>query len=40
MALWIVYGVAIGSFPVILANSVTLLLVLPLLIFKARFSVS
>lgn len=36
VALWIVYGVAIGSLPVILANSVTLLLVLPLLIFKAR----
>lgn len=36
VALWIVYGVAIGSWPVILANSVTLLLVVPLLVFKLR----
>jgi len=34
VALWIVYGVATESLPVILANSVTLALVLPLLGFK------
>ena len=34
VALWIVYGVAIDSLPVILANTVTLALVLPLLAFK------
>ncbi len=36
VALWIAYGWAIGSLPVILANSVTLALVLPLLVFKLR----
>jgi MtN3 and saliva related transmembrane protein len=31
---WIIYGVAIGSWPVIVANCVTLLLVLSILIMK------
>jgi MtN3 and saliva related transmembrane protein len=34
VALWIVYGLKLGSLPVILANSVTLVLVLVLLGFK------
>lgn len=34
VALWIVYGVAIGSLPVILANVVTLMLCVALLAFK------
>jgi MtN3 and saliva related transmembrane protein len=34
VALWIVYGIAIGSTPVILANAVTLTLCLALLVFK------
>ena len=36
VALWIVYGVAIDSGPVILANAVTLLLCLTLIAFKRR----
>jgi MtN3 and saliva related transmembrane protein len=34
VALWIVYGIAIGSTPVILANAVTLTLCLALMVFK------
>jgi MtN3 and saliva related transmembrane protein len=34
VALWIVYGLKLGSLPIILANSVTLLLVVVLLGFK------
>ncbi len=37
VALWIVYGFIIGSLPVILANSVTLVLALAILIMKLRF---
>ena len=36
VALWIVYGVAIGSLPVIMANVVTLVLALLLLAFKIK----
>jgi MtN3 and saliva related transmembrane protein len=36
VALWIVYGVAIGSLPVIMSNVVTLTLALLLLVFKLR----
>jgi MtN3 and saliva related transmembrane protein len=36
VALWIVYGVAIGSLPVIMANVVTLVLALLLLAVKTR----
>jgi MtN3 and saliva related transmembrane protein len=35
--LWIVYGLAIGSLPVILANSVTLLFILGIVALKLRF---
>ena len=37
VALWIVYGFIIGSVPVILANSVTFVLALAILILKLRF---
>ena len=37
VALWIVYGVAIGSAPVIAANIVTWLLTVVLLLFKWRY---
>jgi MtN3 and saliva related transmembrane protein len=36
VALWIVYGVAIASLPVIMSNVVTLTLALLLLVFKLR----
>lgn len=38
VALWIVYGVAINSAPIIGANSVTLALALMLLLFKRLYS--
>ena len=37
VALWIVYGVIIGSLPVILANVVTLVLALTILVLKLHF---
>jgi MtN3 and saliva related transmembrane protein len=37
VALWIVYGVMVRSAPVVVANSVTLLLALAVLGMKARF---
>ena len=37
VALWIVYGVIIGSLPVILANVVTLVLALAILVLKLHF---
>ena len=35
--LWIVYGFSIGSVPVVLANSITLVLSLAIVVFKIRF---
>jgi MtN3 and saliva related transmembrane protein len=35
--LWIFYGLHIGSFPVLISNIATVLLVLLILIFKIRF---
>ena len=35
--LWLLYGLAIGSLPVILANAVTLLLSLAVLVLKLRY---
>ena len=35
--LWIVYGISIGSLPVVLANSITLVLSLAIVFFKIRF---
>jgi MtN3 and saliva related transmembrane protein len=37
VALWIVYGVMVRSAPVVVANSVTLVLALAVLAMKARF---
>lgn len=37
VALWLVYGIYIDSLPVILANSITLVLALAVLILKIRF---
>ncbi|MDP1682003.1 MAG: SemiSWEET transporter [Burkholderiales bacterium] len=37
VALWIVYGLIIGSLPVILANVVTLVLALTILVLKLHF---
>jgi MtN3 and saliva related transmembrane protein len=36
VALWIVYGIAIGSLPIIAANAVTLFLAATILILKLR----
>jgi MtN3 and saliva related transmembrane protein len=40
VALWIIYGVGIGSPPVVVANSVTLVLMLALLALKLRYGSS
>ena len=37
VALWLIYGIAIQSVPVIAANSVTLLLAVSILILKVRY---
>lgn len=37
VALWLVYGFAIGSIPVIAANTITLLLALSILALKIRY---
>ncbi|MHB8453500.1 MAG: SemiSWEET transporter [Acidiferrobacterales bacterium] len=35
--LWIVYGIGIGSAPVIIANTITFILAVTVLVFKIRF---
>jgi uncharacterized protein with PQ loop repeat len=37
VALWLVYGIAIDSIPVIAANAITLILALSILVLKIRF---
>jgi MtN3 and saliva related transmembrane protein len=37
VALWLVYGLLIGAWPVILANVVTLVLALAILLLKVRY---
>ncbi|WP_455209682.1 SemiSWEET transporter [Kaarinaea lacus] len=37
VALWLVYGIAIGSLPVIAANAITLLLAISILVLKIRY---
>jgi MtN3 and saliva related transmembrane protein len=37
VALWLVYGILLGSWPIIIANSITLLLAGTVLILKLRF---
>lgn len=38
VALWLVYGIAIGSVPVIAANAITLMLALSILVLKIRYT--
>jgi MtN3 and saliva related transmembrane protein len=35
--LWLLYGIRIGAMPIILANGVTLVLALTILVFKLRY---
>ncbi|MDA8421511.1 MAG: SemiSWEET transporter [Pseudomonadota bacterium] len=35
--LWIVYGIGIGSVPVIIANSITFVLAVTILVFKVKY---
>ena len=37
VALWLAYGIAIGSWPMVIANTVTLALASTILILKLRF---
>ena len=37
LVLWLVYGVLTGSWPIIIANAVTLVLALTILYFKLRY---
>lgn len=37
LALWLVYGFGIGSWPIIVANALTLVLVSTILVMKLRF---
>ncbi|MFM2120515.1 MAG: hypothetical protein RL722_1983 [Pseudomonadota bacterium] len=37
VALWLVYGVMLGAWPIIIANAVTLALALTILILKLRY---
>lgn len=37
LVLWLIYGVWIGSWPIIIANTVTLALALTILYFKLRY---
>ncbi len=37
IALWLVYGILLGSWPIIIANSITLLLAGAVLVMKIRF---
>jgi MtN3 and saliva related transmembrane protein len=37
IALWLTYGILIGSLPVILSNGITLVLTLIILLFKLRY---
>ena len=38
IALWLLYGLAIGAWPVVVANVITLLLALSILAMKLRFA--
>lgn len=37
VALWLLYGLLVGSWPVVLANAVTLVLALSILLMKIRY---
>jgi MtN3 and saliva related transmembrane protein len=40
VVLWLIYGIALNALPIIIANSITLLLALTILILKIRYMVS
>lgn len=37
VALWLAYGVALGAWPIVIANAITLALALAILLMKLRF---
>jgi MtN3 and saliva related transmembrane protein len=37
VALWLVYGLTLGAWPVVVANTITLMLALAILLMKLRF---
>lgn len=37
LVLWLIYGISIGSTPIVIANTVTLVLALTILYFKLRY---
>lgn len=37
VALWLVYGLSLGAWPVVVANSITLMLALSILVMKLRY---
>ena len=37
VALWLVYGLFLGAWPIVLANAITLVLALAILVMKLRF---
>lgn len=37
VALWLVYGLALGAWPLVVANTITLMLALSILVMKLRF---
>jgi MtN3 and saliva related transmembrane protein len=37
VALWLIYGIALGAWPIIVANAVTLVLALSILVMKLRY---
>ncbi|MES2911890.1 MAG: SemiSWEET transporter [Pseudomonadota bacterium] len=38
VALWLVYGVMLGAWPIVLANAITLALAMAILVMKLRYS--
>ncbi|MES2280389.1 MAG: SemiSWEET transporter [Pseudomonadota bacterium] len=40
VALWLVYGVMLGAWPIVLANAITLALAMAILVMKLRYSAS
>ncbi len=37
VALWLVYGLSLGAWPVVVANTITLMLALSILVMKLRY---
>ncbi|WP_372658164.1 SemiSWEET transporter [Hydrogenophaga sp.] len=37
IALWLLYGLALGAWPIVVANAITLMLALGILVMKLRF---